>query len=114
MVVNFWASWCGPCKSEMPEFQEAWEKYGDEVVFMLVNMTDGSRETTDTAKAYIEKKGFTFPVYYDTVMEAAMAYGVASIPATYFIAPDGTLTARVSGTISLSTLERGLKMITEE
>ncbi|MBE5804123.1 MAG: redoxin domain-containing protein [Clostridiales bacterium] len=113
VVVNFWASWCGPCKSEMPDFQKAWEQYGDGVQFMIVNMTDGRQETLESARAYIDKQGFTFPVYYDTDVDAAMAYGVSAIPATYFIAADGSLTARASGAISLATLKKGLSMIME-
>ncbi|MBP3544577.1 MAG: TlpA family protein disulfide reductase, partial [Lachnospiraceae bacterium] len=45
VVVNFWASWCGPCKMEMPEFEEVYKELGDEVHFMMVNLTDGWQET---------------------------------------------------------------------
>ncbi len=113
VVVNFWASWCGPCKSEMPDFQKAYEQHGEAVHFMIVNMTDGMQETKEKAKAYVDKQGFTFPVYYDTDMDAAMTYGVNTIPATYFVAADGSLIARANGAISLATLEKGLSMIME-
>ena len=113
VVLNFWASWCGPCKSEMPYFQKAYEQYGEMVHFMIVNMTDGMQETKESAKAYVDKQGFTFPVYYDTDMDAAMTYGASTIPATFFVAADGSLVARVRGAIRLSTLEKGLSMIME-
>ena len=82
VVLNFWASWCPPCKSEMPDFEEASKTYEGKVAFMMVNLTDGGRETVDTAKAYIEEQGYTFPIYFDTQQEAAIGYGVVSIPTT--------------------------------
>ena len=111
VVVNFWASWCGPCKSEMPAFQQAWEQYGDRVQFLMVNMTDGSRETLGTAQDFLATQEYTFPVYFDTMQEAAIAYGVTSIPTTCFISAQGGLVARISGALSLRTLEKGLSLI---
>lgn len=115
VIVNFWASWCGPCKSEMPDFDEAHKKYKDDICFMMVNLTDNSSETVETAKSFIKAQGYSFPVYYDTMMEAAMAYGVYSIPATYFIDADGNAIAYAVGAINSATLQQGIDMIyTEE
>jgi thiol-disulfide isomerase/thioredoxin len=111
VVLNFWASWCGPCKSEMPDFQEAWEKYDGKVVFMMVNCTDGSRETMDGALEFISEQGYTFPVYFDTTYEAAIAYGANSIPMTFFIDEGGNLIAYGQGALSAETLEKGIGMI---
>jgi len=56
VVLNFWASWCPPCKSEMPSFNEMSKKYSkDKVVILMINLTDGQRETMDTAKQFIKK-----------------------------------------------------------
>ena len=111
IVLNFWASWCSPCKSEMPEFNAAWEELEGEVQFLMVNMTDGSRETVDTAKEYVEGEGFTFPVLFDTNSEAAIAYSAYSLPTTYFIDADGYLVARAVGAIDGETLQKGLDLI---
>lgn len=111
IVVNFWASWCPPCKAEMPDFEEMYKKYGDEVTFMMVNMTDGDRETVELAKKHVADNGFTFPVYFDTELSAAYAYYVTSLPATYFIDADGNLVTHAIGMISAETLERGIEFI---
>lgn len=112
IVLNFWASWCGPCQSEMPDFQEKFEALGEDVQFLMVNMTDGSRETVDIASAFIEEQGFTFPVLYDTDLDAANTYGAYSLPTTYFIDSQGSAIARATGAIDGDTLQRGIDMIT--
>ena len=111
IVLNFWASWCGPCKSEMPEFEEAYAAYGEDVQFLMVNMTDGSRETVEVAQEFIAEQGYTFPVYFDTEMDAAITYSVMSIPCSYFIDAKGNLIARASGAIDAQTLQTGIDMI---
>ncbi len=111
VVLNFWASWCGPCKSEMPEFDQVQAELGDEVQFLMVNLTDGSRETVATASKYIENQGFSFKVLYDTAGEGANIYGVYSIPSTYFIDAEGNAAAQATGAIDRDTLLRGIEMI---
>ncbi len=114
IVLNFWASWCPPCKAELPDFEAACKKYEGKVTFLMVNMTDGQRETVDVAKAFVESQGYTFPLYFDTKYEAATVYGVSSIPQTYFIGANGEPVARATGMISASQLEQGIGMIYKE
>ena len=111
VVINFWATWCYYCKEEMPDFNTMYEKYGDDVVFMMVNMTDGVQETEETAKAYISDKGYSFPVYFDTALDATYAYNITGLPATFFIDNEGNLIARAVGAINEDTLENGIGMI---
>ncbi len=111
VVLNFWASWCGPCKSEMPDFDEAYAQLGDNIHFLMVNMTDGSRETVEIASSFIAEQGYSFPVFYDTDSEAAYAYSVYSLPTTFFIDAEGQAIAQATGAIDMETLQRGISMI---
>ncbi|HEX3077220.1 MAG TPA: TlpA disulfide reductase family protein [Lachnospiraceae bacterium] len=114
VVVNFWASWCPPCKSEMPEFQKVFEELGTDVTFMMVDMTDGARETKEKAIKHIQDNDYTFPAYFDMDSDAATVYNVSSIPTTYFIDKDGYLVTYASGAIDEETLRLGIDMITNE
>ena len=114
VILNFWASWCGPCKSEMADFDEAFQSWGEEVEFMMLNMTDGARETVDSAKAYVEQEDYSFPVYFDTQYSAAIAYGANALPTTYFIDAEGYAVARAVGPLDSETLEEGIKLILPE
>ena len=109
IVLNFWASWCGPCQGEMPGFQEIYEKYGDEIQFIMLNCTVG--DSKSDAKALIEENGYTFPVYFDTTGEASYTYGASSIPMTIFIDAEGKLATYARGALSAELLEKGIGYI---
>ncbi|MBQ8185732.1 MAG: TlpA family protein disulfide reductase [Clostridia bacterium] len=112
LVVNFWASWCGPCKSEMPYFDAA-ASSRDDVTILMVNLTDGQRDTVDSVKKFAEDEGYSFPLYFDTDTSAANAYYVYSIPMTVFIAADGTLADYHTGAMSEETLNAYLDLLVE-
>lgn len=110
VVVNFWASWCGPCRMEMPEFQEKHLELDGEVQFLMINMT-GGRETVETARDFIAGQGYTFPVLYDTEGDAAVTYGAYALPTTYFIDAEGYAIAQARGAINSETLQAGIDMV---
>lgn len=112
IVLNFWASWCGPCRSEMPDFQKACTDLEGKVQFLMINMTDGSRETLDTAKAFLSDSGYTFPVFFDTDVDAAVKYSVYALPTTFFINAEGHLVAYAERALSADLLQKGIDMIT--
>ena len=109
VILNFWASWCGPCKSEMPEFEEAYKQYGEEIHFIMLNCTIS--DAKEEAKALITENGYTFPVYFDTTGEASYGYGASSIPLTFFIDAEGNLVTYAMGALSGDLLQKGIDMI---
>ncbi|MDZ5724126.1 TlpA disulfide reductase family protein [Acetobacterium sp. K1/6] len=111
VVLNFWASWCPPCKSEMPHFNTVYQDQKDEVVFLMINQTDGQRETKAKGLQYIANQGFDFPIYFDTEFEASTAYGISSIPTTLFINPAGEIVSGYRGAIDEATLRSGIEAI---
>ena len=113
IVLNFWASWCGPCKSEMPDFNEVYQELGEEVQFLMINMTDGDRETVEIASEFVAGQGYTFPVFYDTDYDAANTYGISSIPTSFFIDSEGNLVAYYTGAMSEDLLRQGIELILE-
>ena len=113
IVLNFWASWCPPCKSEMPDFNTVFEELGEDVHFVMLDAVDGVRETREKGEAYVTEQGFTFPVYYDMEQDAVIQYGIRAFPTTVFIDSEGYIVAGVEGSIDENTLRRGIDLILE-
>lgn len=112
LVLNFWASTCPPCRSEMPAFQEAFERQGaDGIQFAMVDVIGFNGETEQRAREFLAQQGFTFPVYFDTEGQGTYEYGLSSVPRTFFIDAEGYVVATASGAIDAATLARGLGML---
>lgn len=113
VILNFWATWCPPCRSELPAFDKLYRQYGNEVSFMMIDLTDGYRETVEGVKKFISENGYTFPVYYDTEGSAAEAYNVSSIPFTVAVGRNGNIVGTHLGAMSEAALEKLIKTVKE-
>ena len=111
-VLNFWASTCPPCRSEMPDFEAAYQKYGSKVQFIMVDAVGSMNgETRQAGSDYVAGQGFTFPVYFEDDQNAVMAFGLRAFPTTFFLHADGTIAAYGEGMLDAEALEKGIGMI---
>lgn len=111
VIVNFWATWCGYCVHEMPLFESAYKEYGEDINFIMLNLTDMDRETVESAKQFISENGYTFPVLFDAKQDALNAYETYSIPVTLFINSDGTIYDKQIGALDENTLNENINAI---
>ena len=109
LVLNFWATWCGPCRSELPGFNAAAKQYAGQIDFMMINLTDGYNDTVESVQMFVRENGYTFPVYFDTQNAASTAYSVYSIPLSVFINSDGTIQRSYIGSMSEDLLGQFLE-----
>lgn len=100
VVLNFWSTWCLPCKVEHPLLQQAARLYGDRVVFLGVLYSD----TPDKARAYVARAGAAYPTLVDPNGRTAIDYGVTGVPETFFISPDGVVQHKHAGPLDERTL----------
>ncbi|HYX44982.1 MAG TPA: TlpA disulfide reductase family protein [Acidimicrobiales bacterium] len=107
VVLNFWASWCVPCRNEMPALQEVSEEVQDRIAFVGVNHQD----SRDDAIAFLDETGVRFPAGYDPEGGTATAYGLYGMPTTIFVSPDGRILERHRGEISKAELRREIKRL---
>jgi cytochrome c biogenesis protein CcmG, thiol:disulfide interchange protein DsbE len=105
VLVNFWASWCVPCRAEAPALESAWQKYKDRgVVFLGVNIQDKEED----ARAFLKEFGITYLNGRDASDTIAIDYGVWGIPETFFIDPQGRITYKHAGELRGPIMEAKL------
>jgi peroxiredoxin len=105
VVLNFWATWCGPCKIEMPQFQRMYDEYQDRGLEILAV----TREDRETVETFLNTKSYTFPVLLDPVGTVSERYGVTALPTTFLLSDEGKVTRVRRGIDAL--LERQIKRI---
>ncbi len=102
VLLNFWASWCAPCRDEAPALESSWKKYKDrDVVFIGVNVWDDK----DMALRYVEKFGGGYVNGVDPKGEIAVEYGIAGVPETYFIDPSGKIVDKYTGILTEQSID---------
>jgi thiol-disulfide isomerase/thioredoxin len=108
-VVNLWATWCVPCKKELPMLQAHHETVGDEVSFVGVNVGDDDASVA----AFIRDVGVTYPQYLDPRGELSASLGIAAVPATFLVERDGSHTVH-SGVLDERDLAVWIQEVTAE
>jgi len=109
VILNFWASWCGPCRLEAPSLQKFQEKYGKQVDLYGINAT--ANDNPESAKEFVKKYKLTFPIPMDVTGSVSDRYRIMAFPTTFFIDRQGVIRKKIIGTVDAATLERELKAL---
>jgi len=111
VLLNFWASWCGPCRYEMPFLEEIDEEWSDkELMVLAINL----RESASTVERFLQAEGYSFPVLLDTTGVVGGKYNIRAIPTTYFIDKDGIIQGiKIGAFQSKEEIEAGIRMVIE-
>jgi len=94
VFLNFWATWCPPCRVEMPAMEKLWQKFKQEdFVILAVDL----RERKEKINSFVKTNGYTFPVLLDSMGAVANTYGIRAIPTTYLLDPEGRIVGKALG-----------------
>lgn len=108
LVINFWASWCDPCKEEAPLLQQTWQQVQPQgVQFVGVDYED----TQSNALAFLHHYGITYPNVTDTTGSVAIAYGVTGVPETYFVNRQGVIVQKIIGALDQHTFQQAISAL---
>lgn len=110
VFLNFWATWCSPCRAEMPDIQKLYESAETEgedalVVLGVAAPNLGNEKSEEEIKAFLEENGYTYPVLMDTTGEVFMSYGVNAFPTTFMITREGEVFGYASGQLNEATMK---------
>ena len=118
VFLNFWATWCPPCRNEMPDIQEIYEEYqaagDDSVVILGIAAPDyGNEQSEEGIKSFLEENGYTYPVVMDHGGEMFWQYGVFSYPTTFMIDADGNVFGYAAGQLNKDLMESIIRQTVE-
>ena len=116
VFLNFWATWCPPCKAEMPDIQTLYEKYQDseEVAILGVAFPEQSGEgTVEEVAQFLEDNGYTYPVVMATDRHMALKYAIQAFPTTFMIDKDGNIFGYLAGMMDYDTMEKIIQLTLE-
>ncbi len=109
VIINFWASWCGPCRLEAPTLVNLYQKYGEQVEIFAINLT--MNDQLEKAKSFVDHFKFTFPIPLDTKGEVSKQYQVMSIPTTFFVDRHQTIVKVALGLHSQEEMEQVIEQL---
>lgn len=110
IVVNIWASWCTHCDVEMPYYQQLYEEYSDRVEFVMLDLNDTDNEPT-LAREYVQKGGYTFPIYFDVDSQVATALAIMGVPTNVIVNANGEMVMVRSGEITYDAMKATLDKV---
>ena len=118
VFLNFWATWCPPCRAEMPDIQKLYEEYGnneeDLIILGIAAPNLGREGDEDSIKSFLKENGYTYPVVMDPVGEIFNIYGITAFPTTFMIDKEGNIFGYVPGQLTEDVMESIIKQTMED
>ncbi|WP_129729652.1 redoxin domain-containing protein [Ectobacillus funiculus] len=112
VILNFWATWCPPCRQEVPEMQTFYEKHKEDVVILAVNATALSTgETKEKVKSFASQYGVTFPILFDSTSEVSDTYRIMVLPTSYFVDTKGVIRQKSIGAMTGEYMEKTIQAL---
>ena len=109
VILNFWASWCGPCRAEIPELVKFHEDSGEDTVVLLAINQTTSEAGAGAVRDFAEQQNMKFPILLDSANRVHVLYGIRGIPTTIIIDPDGLITAKRTGAVTSAWLKSAVR-----
>ncbi|MFC4618605.1 peroxiredoxin family protein [Camelliibacillus cellulosilyticus] len=106
VIINFWASWCPPCRAEIPELESYYQSHKNKAFTILAVDVTSTEATVSGVKSFVQKNHMSYPVVLDAEGDVSSAYGVMSLPTSYFIDSKGIIKYKVIGAMTTDTIKQ--------